>query len=103
MKYYSDELKQFFDTEKECAMAEKAMLKEKKEAEAKEAQLKAERETRAKEVENALQAVYNAEKAYKELLDKFLDDYGSFHYSKYKNSCDPDGFSFFDLFPILFK
>lgn len=103
MKYYSDTLKEFFNSEKECVMAEKKAAKEQKEAEEKANQLKVEREARAKEVENALQAVYDAEKTYKELLDKFLDDYGSFHYSKHKDNCDPSDFSLFDLFPILFK
>ena len=58
MKYYSEKLKQFFDTEDACLVAEK-------EAEAKKSAEKV-----------RLEKVQKLEKEYSEALTKFIEDYG---------------------------
>lgn len=79
MKYYSEELKRFYDTEEECMRATNQFLDEKK-REAEEANKKAKaRAERAKEVEEAQKAMRQAEKNYHDVLEKFLKDYGSYH------------------------
>lgn len=103
MRYYSDIVKKFYDTQKECSIAEKKALVEKEEAEKKAIELKETRKNRAKEVEDALEAVYAAENKYKELLGAFLEDYGSFHYSKHLGDEDLDFSSIFSLFEPFTK
>lgn len=84
MKYYSEETKQFYSTAEDCDKAEKAAIEEKEKKEAHKKELKEARAARAKEVNEAF------EKA-NELLNKFVEDYGSFHYT-YTND------DFFDSF-----
>jgi len=79
MKYYSDVMKKFFDTEKECVKAEEKFKKELAEKEAAELKLKEEKTARAKEVEAAYAAVQEAQKNYVELRNKFVEDYKSYH------------------------
>lgn len=96
MKYYSDVLKSFYETEKDCLAAEEAYnLKLQKRQEAK-AKLQAERKERAKEVEDAMKAAAEAKKHYDELLDAFCKDYGTFHYSF--DTKDKDLFSILNSF-----
>lgn len=70
MRYYSDKLKQLFDTEEALSKAELALAEEQKRKE----QLKTKRAERAKEVETAIEQA-------NDLLEKFIEDYGSFHTS----------------------
>lgn len=79
MKYYSENLKRFYDTLDECKEADEKFLAEKKEKEERKLKLSEERKARAKEVEDAYKAVINAESTYSELLSNFIKDYGSFH------------------------
>ena len=58
MKYYSEKLKQFFDTEDACLVAEK-VAEEKKNME-----------------KVRLEEVQKLEKRYSEALTKFIEDYG---------------------------
>jgi F0F1-type ATP synthase membrane subunit b/b' len=81
MKYFSEDLNKYFDTEKECIEAEESAAKAKADAEAKAKELKAERKARAQEVEDALKTLKEAQKAYRDLVHKFVKDYGSYHYS----------------------
>lgn len=86
MKYYSETLKSLFESKEECEEAELKAKKAKEEAEKKSKALKEQRKERAAEVEKALEELSNAEKNYKELLSKFITDYGSFHYTySFKN------------------
>ena len=87
MKYYSEELKKFFNTEKECATAEKAYLAEEEKKRAAEAKKNEARKARAKEIEDAYTALKDARKKYNDLLDKFCEDYGAYHTS-FKSSED---------------
>ena len=103
MKYYSENLKKLFDTEKDLKEAEtkyEVALKAKDD-------LKAEKKKRAEEVENAYKKTLEIKKEYAKKLDeaeaefiklknKFVEDYGSFHMT-YSSSEDilPEYFSFF--------
>lgn len=80
MKYYSEETKKFYDSVEECEQAEKEARKTKEEKEQRQKLLKETRAARAKEVEDAFNKA-------NELLNKFVEDYGSFHYTY--NHCDP--------------
>lgn len=90
MKIYSEKTNQFYEDVDSCIKAEREH--EEKLAELKkEKELKAQnRSTRAKEVEEAY-------KTYLDLLNKFIEDYGSFHMT-YSNSN-----SNLDLLNKLFK
>jgi vacuolar-type H+-ATPase subunit I/STV1 len=78
------------------AAEEKAIAERK----AKEQALTAERKERANEVEAAYKASLEAAKHYHELLNKFVEDYGSFHMTLRTGDFNPfDGFEhFFDHF-----
>lgn len=70
MRYYSDKLNKLFDTEEALGKAEQAFAEEQKYKE----QLKTERAERAKEVEAAIEHA-------NELLEEFIEDYGTYHTS----------------------
>ena len=95
MKFYSEQLKKFFDSEKECVEAEEAHSKAIAEEEKRKAALVEERSNRAKEVEELYKAAVEAKQAYNDKLQEFLNDYGSFH-ATFRN-VDPF-FSLFDWF-----
>ena len=99
--YYSEVLNKRFDTEEECLKAEKEYAE--KLAAQKEAEKKAkdEKASRARAVEDAYKVFKDAEKAYVELRNKFVEDYGQFHMT-YKDKTPVQSLSdFFDL--IWFK
>lgn len=98
MQYYSTDLKQFFDTPEACEEAEAKYKQEVTEANAKKEALRAERKARADEVNAAYKAVKEAEKAYYELRNQFVRDYGSFH----ATYSDFDAQPFASLFDLLF-
>lgn len=79
MKYYSDELRKFYDSEEECKKAEQQFIAAREDKLAKEKELKAKREERAKEVKAAWDAAQAAIDNYNNVLDQFLKDYGSYH------------------------
>ena len=95
MKYFSEKLNKFYDTEKACAEAEEAQEKARVEAEEKKKALAEQRATRAKEVEKAYEAMTEARQNYNKVLNDFLKDYGSFH-ATFTNTSP--FFSFFDWF-----
>ena len=110
MKFYSDVTKQFYDTEKACLEAEfkvkeeqnrEKIRRERAEREAKEKQekLSAERKARAAEVEEARKAMVTAQKKYQEVLEAFVRDYKTYHFSSTSLEDVPVLFStFFDWF-----
>lgn len=81
MKYYSEELKKFFNTEKECEKAEQAHFAEVERQKAVKAKKDEARKARAKEVDEAYSALKSARKKYNDLLAKFCEDYGAYHTS----------------------
>ena len=77
MKYLSEKTNKAYNSIEELSAAEKDF-------DAKQAQIEkknSERKSRAKEVEDAYKDILKARDKYNELLDKFIKDYGSYHYS----------------------
>ena len=79
MKYYSETLDKVFENEKDCLNAEKEYKTKVEVEEKRKKELADSRKARAKEVEDAYQALIDAQKHYNELKNKFVDDFGSFH------------------------
>lgn len=79
MKFYSEKTNKYYDTEKECLGAEKEYEEKLAVEKAKKEELVATRKARATEIEDAYKAILEARKHYNELMDKFVQDYGSFH------------------------
>lgn len=98
MKYVSEITKKAYDTEKECLEAEKIFQEKQEKALVEKKKKDAERTSRAKEVEDAYKTAVEANKAYREKLNAFVKDYGSFHmtYSGTSNLID-------DVFNSVFK
>lgn len=95
MRYYSEKTNRFYDSVSECVDAEKAFDKAAREAEEKKNKLKAERCARAKAVEEARIAAQEAKKHYRQLMEEFARDYGSYHSTVTSNSIE-------DVFDWLF-
>lgn len=77
MKYLSEKTNKAYNSVDELKAAEKVF-------DAKQAQIEkknSERKARAKEVEDAYKATLEARDNYNKLLDKFIKDYGTYHYS----------------------
>ena len=91
--YQSELLDKVFETEEECLEAEKEHEKKLALEKAK----KEERKQRAEEVEQAFKDANEAYANAKELLNKFCDDYGTFHKS-FTGKNVPEAKTLFDLF-----
>lgn len=91
--WYSEELDKSFETEEACLEAEKEYEKKVALEKAK----KEERKERAEEVEKAFKDANDAYNNAKELLNKFCEDYGSFH-KTVTSVNSPTTKSLFDLF-----
>ena len=111
--YYSEALNKNFEKEEDCIKAEKeheeklALAKAEKEKKLElEKQKKAERKERADEVTEAFKKAEEARKHACELMNKFCEDFGSFHVSYTTDDLVPTrslfdvffGDHFFDLF-----
>ena len=79
MRYFSDLLGKFFDSEDACVKAEEAHAKVVEEANAKKQALAAERAERAKKIDELYKDVLKAQEAYRKELSAFVKDYGSYH------------------------
>ena len=79
MKYYSELLGKCFDTEKACVEAEEAQKKAEQEAKAKKEALAADRANRAKKIDELYEEVLKAQDRYRQELEAFVKDYGSYH------------------------
>ena len=79
MKIFSEKTNKYYSTVDECVEAEKKYDEEVATKEAKKKELSDARKNRAKEVEDAYKARLEADKVYQEKLNKFIEDYGSFH------------------------
>ena len=84
-----------YETIDECLADEKKFDEEVALKEAKKQELTNARKERAKEVEDAYKKRIEADKNYRSLLNKFIDDYGSFHMT-FDTELE-DTFSFFDF------
>lgn len=105
MKYYSEQLGRVFDTVEELEKAEtkrkaeEVAAKIKAEREKAEKEKKAaERKSRAAEVEEARKNMVAAQKKYRELMEAFVRDYKSYHFSTTDVNDFPTLFNLFDLF-----
>ena len=87
MKFYSEITKKIYDSEKDLKKAEFEIQKQNEEKE----KLRSQRAERAKEVEAAY-------KKANELLDAFVNDYGSFHMTL----ADTEKSPFHSLFDMFF-
>ena len=81
MKYYSEITNRTYNTEKECIEAEQAIVKARDAKKAKEEKLSKERAERAKSVDEKRIAYVKALEDYREEVQKFVKDYGSYHMS----------------------
>lgn len=97
MKYYSEETKKFYNSEKECVEATKAFLDERQKAEAEAKAKKEKRSERAKEVELAREKMRDAQKNYADVLNQFVKDYGTYHWSTSSVDELPLCLSLFDM------
>lgn len=79
MKYYSETLKKFYETEADCVKAEKEAAEKAAKAKAEQDKKAAERKDRAAEVDKAYREAIEATKKYKTLLNAFVKDYNSYH------------------------
>ena len=113
MRYYSEVTKSFYDTEKACLEAEfkvkeeqnrEKIRRERAEREAKEKQEKlvATRKARAAEVEEARKAMTAAQSKYREVLEAFCKDYGTYHTSLTGEDAKKIIPTLFDIFNPLF-
>ena len=93
MKYYSEKTKKLYETE-EVLRDEEAKYDL---AHEKELALKAQRAERAKEIEEAYEKAANAKREADELVNKFIKDYGSYHYTR------KDAVPVHSFFDILFN
>ena len=111
VKIYSDKTNKFYNTVEEANRAEfelkekenlEKIEKERKERELKEKKEKAaaERKALATEVDEARKAYTAAQKAYREKLEKFCKQYGTYHYSTDNADDIP---SLFDWVGNIFK
>ena len=103
MKYVSELTGKSYDTEKECLAAERDYQKkvalEKKEKEAK----AAERKAKAAEVKAAREAMIEAQSKYREVLEAFCADFGTYHESVTGDDAKKVIPTLFNLFnPLLF-
>ena len=99
MRYISDITGKTYNTPGECMEAERKFEAEKKAEKEKKEKMAAERKTRAAEVEEARKAMVAAQHKYKEVLEAFVRDYKSYHFSTTDVKDVPTLFdSFFNLF-----
>lgn len=96
MKYYSEVTGKTYDTEKECLSAEFKVKEEKNRETIRKQRLADQRKERAAEVESARKAMVESQKKYRDVLDAFIKDYKSYHYSSTNIDDVPTLFSFFD-------
>ena len=88
MKYYSDVTRKLYETAEELTNAETAVVKAEQERkaalakkQAEQAKLKEQRAARAQEVTEAIRVRDEAQKKVNELVNNFVKDYGSYHYT----------------------
>lgn len=96
MKIYSEKTNKEYKTVDECLAAEKVFDDKLALEKAKKAELASQRKARAAEVEEAYGAIIKAQKAYREKLNAFVKDYGSFHMTVKTGEDNP--FNMFDWF-----
>lgn len=102
MKYVSDYTGKTYDTASECMEADRKYAAEKKAEKEKKEKIAAERKTRAAEVEEARKAMVAAQSKYREVLEAFCKDYGTYHTSLTGEDAKKIIPTLFDIFNPLF-
>ena len=95
MTIISEKTGKTYETVEDCLTDEKKFDLAVEEKENKKKELANARKERAKEVEDAYNARLEADRLYREKLNKFIDDYGSFHMTINTEVEDP--YSIFDF------
>ena len=95
MTIISEKTGKTYETVEDCLADEKKFDLAVEEEENKKKELANTRKERAKEAEDAYNARLEADKLYREKLNKFIDDYGSFHMTINTEVEDP--YSIFDF------
>lgn len=95
MTIISEKTGKTYETVEDCLADEKKFDLAVEEKENKKKELANARKERAKEVEDAYHARLEADRLYREKLNKFIDDYGSFHMTINTEVEDP--YSIFDF------
>lgn len=105
MKYYGERTKKLYDSVEACEKAEFAakeqenLAKIKVEREkAEKERLAAERKSRAAKIEELRKAMVSAQHQYREAIEQFTKDYGSYHYTSHSVDDIPTLFDFFGWF-----
>ena len=99
MLYYSEITKKNYKTSDECIKAEEEALNAQVKAKQEKERIAAERKTRAAEVEEARKNMITAQSKYREVLESFIKQFGSYHYTSQSSNDIPVLFSsLFDLF-----
>lgn len=99
MTIISEKTGKTYETVEDCLADEKKFDLAVEEKENKKKELANARKERAKEVEDAYNTRLEADRLYKEKLNKFIDDYGSFHMTINTEVEDPHSiFDFLDNF-----
>lgn len=102
MKYYSEKLNKFYETEKDCSIAEAKADAEKERAKIESAKKDKERKADAKVVEEAYNTLVKDAKQYQKVLSDFIEKHGSYHMSISTNNYPFDTL-FSNLFDIFFR
>lgn len=98
MRYYSDVTSKLYDSPEALAEAEAAVKAEQARVQAEQEKKANERKERAAVVEQARQAMVEAQKNYRVALENFCKDYGNYHYSLKARDLPSLFDNFFNLF-----
>jgi len=96
MRIFSEKTGKEYNSVELCLADEKKFDEAKAAEQEKKEKMAATRKMRATEIEDAYKAVLEAQKAYREKLNKFIEDYGSFHMTVRTGEDNP--FNLFDPF-----
>lgn len=97
MKYYSEMTKKLYDSEDALVTAETAATEAEAKAKAEKERVAIERKVRADEIEKARAAMVAAQKEYRDKLEAFCKDYGTYHTTIKSPRDIPTLFDFFDF------
>ena len=103
--YYSEITGETYDSEEKCLAAEQKAAEEKAKREqalvqerARKEALASQRKERAAEIENARKEMVTAQKKYRDLIEQFVKDYHSYHYTTTSSEDIPTLFDVFNRF-----
>ena len=98
MKYYSDVTRKFYNTAEDCEKEEKQAIKQEEEKKLAEQRKNEARAVAAKNVEEKRLVMVKAQKDYKEAIEAFYKQYGSYHFTSKSFDDIPHLFNaFFDF------